>query len=389
MGTTAMRPPPLWIALCLALGPATSNGIGRFAYALILPAMRDDLGWTYTQAGWVNTGNALGYLAGAVSVVYLVSRTGPRVLFDVGMAVTALALLASGLVRDYGVLLVLRFVTGVSGALAFIGGGALVTSLTAQHPARAPGYIALYFAGGGIGIVLSGATLPFLFALRGPHAWDEAWIGLGALSLVLAVASFFGSARVPNARGGPVRARWDKRPLLPSLVGYFLFAIGSIVYMTFIVAWMRGHGASAGEVAMVWASLGVAILVSPLLWRKPLGRWRGGRPLAASIAGCAVGAALPLVSTSLPAMLASAIIFGLSFFIPPAAVTALSRRALAQEAWGAAIATYTVVFGVGQPIGPYLAGAVADSTGSLHSGLLTSVVVLAAGALASAAQRHL
>ena len=221
----AMRPPPLWIALCLALGPAAGNGIGRFAYALILPAMRDDLGWTYTQAGWVNTGNALGYLAGAVSVVYLVSRTGPRVLFDVGMAVTGLALLASGLVRDYGVLLVLRFVTG---ALAFIGGGALVTSLTARHPARAPGYIALYFAGGGIGIVLSGTTLPFLFALRGPHAWDEAWIGLGALALVLAVVAFFGSARVPNARGGPVRARWDKRPLLPSLVGYFLFAIGSI-----------------------------------------------------------------------------------------------------------------------------------------------------------------
>jgi predicted MFS family arabinose efflux permease len=230
--------------------------------------------------------------------------------------------------------------------------------------------------------------LPFLFALRGPHAWDEAWIGLGALSLVLAAASFFGSARVPNAQGGPVRARWDKRPLLPSLVGYFLFGIGSIVYMTFIVAWMRGHGASTGEVAVVWASLGVAILISPLLWRTPLERWRGGRPLGASIAGLAVGAALPLVSTSLPAMLASATIFGLSFFIPPAAVTAISRRALAEEAWGAAIATFTVVFGVGQPIGPYLAGAVADATGSLHSGLLTSVVVLAVGAVASLAQRH-
>jgi predicted MFS family arabinose efflux permease len=383
-----MRPPPLWIALCLALGPAVANGLGRFAYALILPAMRQDLAWTYTQAGWVNTGNALGYLAGAVSVVYLVSRTGPRVLFDVGMAVTGLALLASGLVRDYGALLVLRFVTGVSGALAFIGGGALVTSLTARYPAKAHASIAIYFAGGGMGIVLSGATLPFLFALRGPGAWNEAWIGLGALSLALAVASFFGSARVPPSRGRMVRARWDNRPLLASLAGYFLFAIGSIVYMTFIIAWMRGHGASAGDVAMVWGSLGVAILVSPLLWRAPLERWRGGWPLCASIAGCAVGAALPLVSTSLPVMLASAIMFGLSFFIPPAAVTAIARRALPQEAWGAAIATYTVVFGVGQPIGPYLAGAVADSTGSLHAGLFTSVVVLAAGAVASAAQRH-
>ena len=55
-----------WIALGLSLGPAVSNGLARFAYGLLLPAMRDDLGWNYTQAGWVNTANAIGYLIGAV-----------------------------------------------------------------------------------------------------------------------------------------------------------------------------------------------------------------------------------------------------------------------------------------------------------------------------------
>ena len=52
----------LGLALALSLGAAVSLGITRFAYGLLLPAMRADLGWSYTLAGAMNTVNALGYL---------------------------------------------------------------------------------------------------------------------------------------------------------------------------------------------------------------------------------------------------------------------------------------------------------------------------------------
>ena len=55
----------LWVVLALSLGPAVSNSFARFAYALLLPAMRAELDLNYSQAGWLNTANALGYLAGA------------------------------------------------------------------------------------------------------------------------------------------------------------------------------------------------------------------------------------------------------------------------------------------------------------------------------------
>ena len=48
------------LALALSLGAAISLGITRFAYGLLLPPMRADLGWSYTLAGAMNTGNALG-----------------------------------------------------------------------------------------------------------------------------------------------------------------------------------------------------------------------------------------------------------------------------------------------------------------------------------------
>jgi predicted MFS family arabinose efflux permease len=48
----------LWLALALSLGAAVSLGITRFAYGLLLPTMRTDLGWSYTLAGAMNTASA-------------------------------------------------------------------------------------------------------------------------------------------------------------------------------------------------------------------------------------------------------------------------------------------------------------------------------------------
>ena len=67
----------LRLALALSLGAAVSLGITRFAYALLLPAMRADLGWSYTLAGAMNTANALGYLLGALATPWLMRRFAP------------------------------------------------------------------------------------------------------------------------------------------------------------------------------------------------------------------------------------------------------------------------------------------------------------------------
>ena len=57
---------PFLTALALSLGAAVSLGLTRFSYALLLPPMRADLGWSYFTAGAMNTANAAGYLVGAL-----------------------------------------------------------------------------------------------------------------------------------------------------------------------------------------------------------------------------------------------------------------------------------------------------------------------------------
>ena len=60
------HPHPARLILIVSLAPTIGLGIGRFAYSLVLPDMRDSLGWSYSAAGFMNTINAVGYLAGAL-----------------------------------------------------------------------------------------------------------------------------------------------------------------------------------------------------------------------------------------------------------------------------------------------------------------------------------
>jgi predicted MFS family arabinose efflux permease len=49
---------PARLILTLSLTATVGLGIGRFAYALVLPDMRDSLRWSYSAAGFMNTINS-------------------------------------------------------------------------------------------------------------------------------------------------------------------------------------------------------------------------------------------------------------------------------------------------------------------------------------------
>jgi MFS family permease len=379
----------LLVAFLLSFGPAVSNSFARFAYALILPAMRSDLQWSYSQAGSINTVNAFGYLLGALLTRALVARLGNRALYGWGMAVTAVAIAATGFVRDFEALMAMRALAGVGGAAVFICGGALSGNIFPHRPQLATTTIAIYFAGGGIGLMLSGVAVPLLLDAQGSASWPLAWRGMGYASLLMTVAAAWSAWGIAEPGKMAGEARWTLRPFAAELASYTLFALGYIGYMTFVIAWMRLNGASTATVIAVWFVLGLATLLAPLVWRKPAEHWPGGRPLAAVMAVLTAGAVLPLASTQPAAMLLSAALFGLAMFSAPSSVGSFIKRALPRPAWGSAIATFTVVFAAGQIAGPVAIGWLADRSGSLQFGLAASAALLALGAVLALAQRDL
>ncbi len=168
-----MTPSPWRSALALSMGAALSLGVTRFSYALLLPAMRDDLGWSYVLAGAMNTANAAGYMVGATMMPWLMGRRALWWPFVWGGVWACVFMAASGFFRDPNGLLLQRFLAGLASAWVFVAGGVLAARLAQQHPQQSGWLLGLYYGGTGWGIVLSALLVPW--AMPAAAEWPQAW----------------------------------------------------------------------------------------------------------------------------------------------------------------------------------------------------------------------
>ncbi|MBC7393310.1 MAG: YbfB/YjiJ family MFS transporter, partial [Variovorax sp.] len=375
---------PLRMALALSMGAAVSLGITRFAYGLLLPPMRADLGWSYALAGGMNTANAFGYLMGALVMPALMRRVGPTRLLVWGAVLASIFMAASGFVEAAPALLLQRWLAGVASAWVFVAGGLLAARLGAEHPTRAGLLLGIYYGGTGFGILLSALLVPpVLHAAAGvPHGWAWAWWMLAAVSavatMVLAVtvrALDRNTARRTTVPANTADVRAGPRPVPVrrfgwALGGYTFFGAGYIGYMTFVIALLREQGASAGGVTLFYSLLGVACVTSSRLWAGLLDRYRDGRPQALLNTLLGIATLLPVLSTSWPVALASGVLFGAVFLSVVASTTALVRHNLPQAQWATGISAFTIAFALGQIVGPTVAGWISDGSGGLARGLV-------------------
>lgn len=394
----------LMLAAALSLGAAVSLGITRFAYGLLLPTMRSDLGWSYTLAGAMNTLNALGYLLGALVTPWLLKRYPAPYVLVMGSLLASLFMAGSGFFTDAPSLLMQRLLAGVASALVFVAGGLLAARLGALAPTRMGILLGIYYGGAGLGITVSAVLVPAaLQAAAGvPHGWAWAWWALALACLVATgvLASVGRRLQLLTAPAGPVaqavpQRSFQWRDFAPGLAGYMLFGMGYIGYMTFVVALLKEQGASAPAISVFYALLGVSVMASSRLWASLLDRYRGGQALAVlnALLGCAT--VLPALTAAWPLVLLSGVLFGGVFLSVVASTTALVRHNLPQSQWAAGISAFTVVFAAGQILGPSMVGWIADGLGAgndlagLQRGLIFSASALWLGAAVASRQRAL
>ncbi len=378
---------PLLLAFALALAAAVSLGLARFSYALLLPAMRAELHWSYFTAGAMNTANAAGYLMGALLAPRWFARFDALAVLTAGGAATAVILAGHAFAGGDGLLYALRMVAGLASAATFVGGGLLAARLSARAPH--PGLVVgLYYGGAGLGILGSTLIVP-------PLPWRDAWIALGAAALACALVTYgvtrasrdLVQTRPAVAASGRAGARWG--PMGALLAGYLMFGFGYIGYMTFIVTLLREQGIAPAWVDAFYGLLGAGVVASSWIWAGLLQRVRGGQALALLNAILAVATLLPVISGEPAVVALSCLLFGCTFLSVVASTTAFVRHNLPPSAWAAGIGAFTIVFALGQILGPSLTGRLADGPGGLQRGFVCSAIVLALGALLGSRQRPL
>ena len=222
------------------------------------------------------------------------------------------------------------------------------------------------------------------------HSWQWAWLAMGALSLLATVFMAGPALRIPalppQAQAG---ATFSLRRLSFALSGYFMFGLGYIGYMTFVIALLKEQGMSAQMITLFYSLLGAAVMAASRLWAGMLDKYKGGQSLAILNGLLSIATLLPALTAWPPAVFVSGLMFGGVFLSAVASTTALVRHNLPPVSWSAGISAFTIVFAAGQIVGPSIVGWIADVSGTLQHGLLFSALALLIGGALAWRQRPL
>src|SRR5215831_211931 len=149
--------------------------------------MRDALHWSYSAAGFMNTINAVGYLAGALVASRLIKRFGLARSVVWGTVACVLSLALCAVTGNFILLSFARLLSGFAAAAGFVGGGALAATIAQSRPERANFLLSLFYAGPGVGILASGLIAPFVLQAFGAGSWWIVWWALTLLSIIMII----------------------------------------------------------------------------------------------------------------------------------------------------------------------------------------------------------
>ncbi|MFM6922411.1 MAG: YbfB/YjiJ family MFS transporter, partial [Polynucleobacter victoriensis] len=203
--------------------------------------MKEDLDWSYLVAGAMNTANALGYFIGALSSPMCMRKMSVHQFFISASIITGIFLYLSGCTDNTSLLFVLRVIAGIASAWIFVAGGVLVSQLGSIHANRSGLLLGIYYGGPGLGIFISTLAVPFFnewgMSANWQHSWQLAWYALGALCIALTVVLIRPISSIPAIPPKPIgHSGTPLRTYIPVLAGYFMFGVGYIGYMTFVIA---------------------------------------------------------------------------------------------------------------------------------------------------------
>lgn len=365
-------------AVAGALALAAAMGIGRFAYTALLPGVQRGLGFDDAAGGAIASANLVGYLAGVLWARRLAGSARRGAALRLGLAATAVLTAAVTAVGSEMGWAAVRFGSGVASGLVFVLASAAALEVPPGHLPR-PGVL---YGGVGVGIALAAVVA----ALAPPAGgWRVPWWVLGAAAAALAAPGWrvlsgpiaHDSGSGAAAAGGRGRAAVGFGRLATA---YFLEGLGYIVSGTFAVAAVRRTPGLEALAPWTWALAGLAAAPSALLWAS-LGRRAGVRAaLVTAHLVQAAGMALPSLSSAAWAALAGAALFG-GTFIGITALTVAAAREIRPQALGRAVGTLTAIYGVGQIVGPLVAGAVAQHLGDPRPAVLGAAAAVALGAV--------
>ena len=351
---------------------ALAIGIGRFTYTPILPFMLEELNITKTEGGLIASWNFFGYLCGSLLSISSIFKQRVKLVFFISIVLSISTTFLMSIDDEVIFFIIIRFISGLSSSFVLIFGTALI--LPSIQAFGKKSLSTSHFMGVGFGIVISSILVTFLGELG--FRWDDLWIGVAMLSVILAVPIFICT---PNEilQHSYFQNLNHKNNFSFSLisVSYGLYGFGYVILGTFISAMARETSGLEATEMYVWLLVGLAGIPMVIFWP-----WFGkkiGNDLALFFA-CAImglGVLMPVLLENKVGITSASILLG-STFIPITALALLEGQSRYNGSIRVSTAILTSSFSVGQMIGPYFGGVIIDLFNSYSIALTISSISL-------------
>ncbi|WP_017349870.1 YbfB/YjiJ family MFS transporter [Pantoea sp. A4] len=366
----------LALAGCVVL--IIGMGYGRFAYTGILPRMLSEGVLTLHQANLAASANYAGYLAGALLLAKLQpQRASLFCRLALLGTIAAMGLLA--VVSSAGWIITIRGLAGVFSAFTLVAGSQWLLQHM-KHMQGAP----LLFSGVGAGIFISAELISLGKALTLSSYTLWGVCALSALVLLALVFRLFSSPAnllTTTVQQGSQHSSEgeNSREAYRLLAIYGLAGFGYIITATYLPLFLSGSLKGVDPI-QIWAVFGLAAVPSCFIWHRLVARFSYRPAFTTNLLVQAVGVSLPAFSQSLLMCLASALLVGFTFMGTVTIALSAARR-LAHVVNFNMIAAMTALYGIGQIVGPLLAGALYSLSGSFASSLFSAAAALFIAAL--------
>jgi len=283
-------------------------GLARFSYTPLIPALIAAKWFSASDVVYLGAANLAGYLAGALAARAVADRIGAVHALRAMMLLATLSFFASSAPVSFTWFFAWRFLSGLTGGIIMV----LAASVIMPHISAARRGIVggVIFAGVGLGVAASGTLVPLLLQ----QGLQQSWYGLGALSALLTLASWW---------NWPAEAKTDAAPLHHAkhhhastaaralLVQYGLNAVALVPHMVFIVDFVaRGLGQGIAAGSRYWVLYGLGAILGPLVTGHLGDRAGFGPALRAAFLIEAAAVLLPTVSTAPVSLIVSSVVVG-------------------------------------------------------------------------------
>ncbi|NLC28213.1 MAG: YbfB/YjiJ family MFS transporter [Campylobacteraceae bacterium] len=371
--------------LIVLLGVFACLGLARFSFGMILPNMQIHLQMSATQAGIVGSANFIGYFLGLFVVGRWYLRFGVKTIIIRALSTQGLAMIAMAFSSHFIFAAMFFAIAGFFGALANI---ALMTHIAQIVPisirGRATGIVV---AGIGLAVIVSGVLVPLIDQFT-ELSWRASWIFFAFLVMLIAFLSHRYLA--PNLGTDELKKEDTKTLPLQTIIRtcsfwqtgvlFFLFGLCAIMFMTFFVAAVEESWQFGSEISGIfWTILGVSSIFSGPIFGAISDRFGRHTTLGLLFTLQGVAHLLLVLSTHMAGTILSAFLFGLSAWAVPSIMATLSSELFGPFHTARILSFITLFFGIGQIIGPLIAGVLRDLTGNFTLGFSLSAFLLWSG----------